>query len=116
MQSAVAPFLDHDAMALREEIASLKAARAADAAEIAQLQATMARHETAYQVVKGTADDLQRALDLEKKLHEVTRQEVNLAYALLSEAYEMHRSSGGSIIVLRHRGEKAALTQETNAL
>ena len=62
--------------------------------EITELRATIARQEAAYQVVSGTAKDLQKALDLEKKLHEVTRREVDICYALLSKAYELHQSSG----------------------
>ena len=65
--------------------------------EITELRATVVCQETAYQVVSGMAKDLQRSLDFEKKLHEVTRREVDICYALLSKAYELHRSPGRNI-------------------
>ena len=43
---------------------------------------------------RDTAADLRRQLDCEKKSHEVTRQETQLAYSLLTKAYELYRSTG----------------------
>ena len=42
---------------------------------------------------RDTAADLRRQLDFEKKNHEVTRQESQLAYSLLTEAYELYHST-----------------------
>ena len=71
-------------------------------AEIARLKhVAMAREIEHRNVIadrdqaKDTAADLRRQLDMEKKNHEVTRQESQLAYSLLTEAYELNHSTGG---------------------
>ena len=73
----------------------------AAAAEIAHLkQVAMTReieHRNAIadrDQARDTAADLRRQLDIEKKNHEVTRQESQLAYSLLTEAYELYHSAG----------------------
>ena len=73
----------------------------AAAAEIARLKhVAMTREIEHHNAIvdrdqaKDTAADLHRQLDMEKKNHEVTRQESQLAYSLLIEAYELYRSAG----------------------
>jgi len=74
----------------------------AAAAEIARLKQTAVTREAEYRnaildrdQARDTAADLRRQLESEKKKHEVTRQESQLAYSLLTEAYELNHSTGG---------------------
>ena len=73
----------------------------AAAAEIALLKQAAIARETEYRnavadrdQAQDTAANLRRQLDIEKKNHEVTHQESQLAYSLLTEAYELYRSTG----------------------
>ena len=72
----------------------------AAAAEIARLkQAAVSReieHRNAIadrDQARDTAANLRKQLDIEKKNHEVTHQESQLAYSLLTEAYELYHST-----------------------
>ena len=74
----------------------------AAAAEISRLKQAAVGREAEYRnaildrdQARDTAANLRRQLDSEKKKHEVTRQESQLAYSLLTEAYELYRSTGG---------------------
>ena len=73
----------------------------AAATEIARLKQMAMTRETEYRnaiadrdQARDTTADLRRQLDIEKKNHEVTRQESQLAYSLLTEAYELYHSTG----------------------
>jgi len=77
---------------------------AADA-EITRLKQAAVTRETEYRnaiadrdQARDTAADLRRQLDIEKKNHEVTRQESQLAYSLLTEVYELYHSTGEDTI------------------
>ena len=73
----------------------------AAAAEITRLKQTAIAREIEHRnaitdrdQARDLAPDLRRQLDIEKKNHEVTRQESQLAYSLLTEAYELYHSTG----------------------
>ena len=76
----------------------------AAAAEIAHLKQTAMTRETEHRnaiadrdQARDLAADLRRQLDIEKKNHEVTRQESQLAYSLLTKAYELYHSTGEDV-------------------
>ena len=76
----------------------------AAATEIARLKQTAMTRETEHSNAIADRDqardmvaDLRRQLDIEKKNHEVTRQESQLAYSLLTEAYELYYSTGEDV-------------------
>ena len=63
----------------------------ASTAEINHLKQAAVTHEAEY---RNAILDKDQARDSEKKRHEVTRQETQLAYSLLTEAYKLYHSTG----------------------
>ena len=66
--------------------------------QVAMTQETERRNAIADRdQARDTGADLRRQLDIEKKNHEVTRQESQLVYSLLTEAYELYESTGEDV-------------------